>query len=186
VGTIAFLRPEKGLEVLIEAVRVLRKTIPTVECLIVGEGKEKAPLTTRIRELGLEHCVHMVGFRRDIPALLSVLDVVVIPSLFGEGIPQTLTQALAMARPVIASTNGGIPEVIQDGVTGLLIPPGNPAILSEKIAFLLNHPALGARMGQIGQKVMQERYSFEDMLIRTEDLYRHLFLSGFSAPVSIA
>jgi glycosyltransferase involved in cell wall biosynthesis len=187
VGTIAFLRPEKGLEVLIEAVRVLRKTIPTVECLIVGEGeeKEKASLTTRIRELGLEHCVHMVGFRRDIPALLSVLDVVVIPSLFGEGIPQTLTQALAMARPVVASTNGGIPEVIQDGVTGLLIPPGNPAILSEKIAFLLNNPALGARMGQIGQKVIQERYSFESMLIRTEDLYRHLFLSRSSAPMSI-
>lgn len=177
VGTVAFLRPEKGLEVLIEAVRLLRKTISTVECLIVGEGGEKAPLTTRIRELGLEQCVHMVGFRRDIPALLSVLDVVVIPSLFGEGIPQTLAQALAMARPVVASTNGGIPEVIQDGVTGLLIPPGNPAILSEKIAFILNNPVLGARMGQIGQKVIQERYSFEVMLTRTEDLYCRLLQS---------
>ncbi len=176
VGTVAFLRPEKGLEVLIEAVRLLRKTIPAVECLIVGEGGEKATLATLIRERGLEHCVHLVGFRQDIPALLTLLDVVVIPS-FEEGIPQTLTQALAMERPVVASAVGGVPEVVQDGVTGLLVPPRSPAILSEKIAFLLHHPSSGARMAQMGRQVIQEQYSMESMLIRTEHLYRRLLQS---------
>jgi glycosyltransferase involved in cell wall biosynthesis len=185
VGAVTFLRPEKGMEVLIEAVRLLRKTIPTVECLIVGEGGEKATLATRIRELGLEHCVHLVGFRQDIPALLTLLDVVVIPS-FEEGLPQGLTQALAMERPVVASAVGGVPEVVQDGVTGLLVPPRNPAILSEKIAFLLHHPSSGARMGQKGRQVIQERYSMESMLAETEHVYHRLLQSVDCGSLSVS
>jgi glycosyltransferase involved in cell wall biosynthesis len=171
VGAVTFLRPEKGMEVLIDAVRLIKKTFPAVECLIIGDGAEKPALSARVRELGLEGCVHLVGFRQDIPALLTLLDVVVIPS-FEEGIPQALTQALAMERPVVASAVGGIPEVVKDGVTGLLVPPRNPAILSEKIAILLHNPSVGARMGQIGRQVIQERYSMESMLTETEHVYR--------------
>ena len=183
VGAVTFLRPEKGMEVLIEAVRLLKKALPAVECLIIGDGAEKPALSARIRELGLERCVHMVGFREDIPALLALLDVVVIPS-FEEGIPQALTQALAMERPVVASAVGGVPEVVQDGVTGLLVPPRNPAILSEKIAFLLHHPSSGARMGQMGRQVIQERYSMESMLTRTEHMYRRLLRPVYSDSLS--
>jgi glycosyltransferase involved in cell wall biosynthesis len=185
VGAVTFLRPEKGMEVLIEAVRLLKKTFPALECLIIGDGTEKSALSARVRELGLEYCVHMVGFRQDIPALLTLLDVVVIPS-FEEGIPQSLTQALAMERPVVASAVGGIPEVVKDGVTGLLVPPRNPAILSEKIAFLLRNPSSGARMGQIGRQVIQERYSMESMLTRTEHMYRRLFQPVYSGSLSLS
>lgn len=180
VGAVTFLRPEKGMEVLIETVRLLKNTLPTLQCLIIGDGGEKLTLMARIRELGLEHCVHMVGFRQDIPALLSVLDVVVIPS-FEEGIPQSLTQALAMERPVVASAVGGIPEVVEDNVTGLLVPPRNPAMLAEKISFILNNPSTGARMGKAGRQVIQERYSLESMLTRTENVYRSLFQTFYSA-----
>lgn len=180
VGAVTFLRPEKGMHVLIEAVRLLTMTIPTLECLIIGDGQEQSTLAIRIRKLGLEHCVHMVGFRQDIPALLALLDVVVIPSI-EEGIPQSLTQALAMGRPVVASAVGGIPEVVKDGVTGLLVPPGNPAVLSEKIAYLLHNPSTGTRMGQAGREVIQERYSMENMLTQTENVYRRLFQSAYSA-----
>jgi glycosyltransferase involved in cell wall biosynthesis len=185
VGAVTFLRPEKGMEVLIEAVRLLKKTFPALECLIIGDGTEKSALSARVRELGLEYCVHMVGFRQDIPALLTLLDVVVISS-FEEGIPQSLTQALAMERPVVASAVGGIPEVVKDGVTGLLVPPRNPAILSEKIAFLLRNPSSGARMGQIGRQVIQERYSMESMLTRTEHMYRRLFQPVYSGSLSLS
>jgi len=164
--------------VLIEAVRLLKNTIPTLECLIIGEGGEKLRLSARIRELELSHCVHLVGFRQDIPALLTLLDVVAIPS-FEEGIPQSLTQALAMERPVVASAVGGVPEVVKDGVTGLLVPPREPAILAEKIAFILNNPSSGARMGQLGRQVIHERYSLESMVIQTENLYRRLLNPSF-------
>ena len=183
VGAVTFLRPEKGMEVFIEAIRLLKETIPTVECLIIGDGEEKFTLSARIRELGFEDCVHMMGFRQDIPALLTLLDVVVIPSL-EEGIPQSLTQALAMERPVVASAVGGVPEVVRDGVTGLLVPPRNPALLSEKIAFILNNPSLGVRMGQAGRRVIQERYSMESMLTQTENMYRRLLQSVYSSPLS--
>lgn len=171
IGAVAFLRPEKGMVLLIEAVRLLRKAFPALECLIIGDGGEKLRLASRIRERGMGHCVHMVGFRDDIPELLTLMDVMVIPSL-EEGIPQSLTQALAMARPVVASAVGGIPEVVQDGVTGLLVPPRNPDLLAGKIAFLLNNPSVGTRMGRAGRQVIQDRYSIDHMLNQTENLYR--------------
>lgn len=183
VGAVTFLRPEKGMTVLIEAVRWLKKRFSTVECVIIGDGGEKPALLDRIRELGLEHCVHLVGFRQDVPALLALLDVVVIPS-FEEGIPQSLTQALAMERPVVASAVGGVPEVVQDGLTGLLVPPRDPAILAEKIACLLHDPIAATRMGKVGRQVIQERYSMEHMLTQTEMVYRRLMQSESSVAVN--
>jgi glycosyltransferase involved in cell wall biosynthesis len=183
VGAVTFLRPEKGMTVLVEAVRWLKKRFSTVECVIIGDGGEKAALFDRIRELGLEHCVHLVGFRHDVPALLAILDVVVIPS-FEEGIPQSLTQALAMERPVVASAVGGVPEVVQDGVTGLLVPPRDPAILAEKIACLLHDPIAATRMGKVGRQVIQERYSMEHMLTQTEMVYGRLIQSESSVSVN--
>ncbi|MBA3612030.1 MAG: glycosyltransferase family 4 protein [Nitrospirales bacterium] len=182
VGAVTFLRPEKGMMVLIEAVGWLKKRFSTVECVIIGDGGEKPALLDRIRELGLEHCVHLVGFRQDVPALLAILDVVVIPS-FEEGIPQSLTQALAMERPVVASAVGGVPEVVQDGVNGLLVPPRDPEILAEKIAGLLHDPIAATRMGKVGRQVVQERYSMEHMLTQTEMVYRRLMQSKSSVAV---
>ncbi|HBP89958.1 MAG TPA: glycosyltransferase family 1 protein [Nitrospiraceae bacterium] len=182
VGAVTFLRPEKGMEMLIEAVPWLRKRFSSLECVIIGEGGEKAALADRIRALGMEHCVHLVGFRQDVPALLALLDVVVIPS-FEEGLPQSLTQALAMERPVVASAVGGVPEVVEDGVNGLLVPPRDPALLAEKIASLLQNPTAACRMGKAGRQVIQERYSIEHMLTQTEQVYRRLLQSDFSVPM---
>ena len=182
VGAVTFLRPEKGMAVLIESVRWLRQRFSTVECVIIGDGGEQATLLDRIRGLGLEHCVHLIGFRQDVPALLAILDVVVIPS-FEEGIPQSLTQALAMERPVVASAVGGVPEVVQDGLSGLLVPPRNPEILAQKIACLLSDPIAATRMGKIGRQVIHERFSMEHMLTQTESVYRQLMQAHSSVVV---
>ncbi len=176
IGAVTFLRPEKGMMILIEAVGWLKKHFPSVECIIIGDGGEQPALLGRIRELGLEHCVHLIGFRQDVPALLAILDVVVIPS-FEEGIPQSLTQALAMERPVVASAVGGVPEVVQDGLSGLLVPPRDPEILAEKIASLLSDPIAAIRMGKIGRQVIHERFSMDHMLTQTELVYRQLIQS---------
>ncbi|MDT3779547.1 glycosyltransferase family 4 protein [Nitrospira sp. MA-1] len=182
IGAVTFLRPEKGMMILIEAVGWLKKRFSTVECVIIGDGGERPALLDRIQELGLEQSVHLVGFRQDVPALLAILDVVVIPS-FEEGIPQSLTQALAMERPVVASAVGGVPEVVQDGLSGLLVPPRNPEILAEKIAYLLHDPIAATRMGKVGRQVIQERYSMDHMLTQTETVYRRLMQSQSSVAV---
>lgn len=174
VGTMTFLRQEKGVRFLIESMAWLQVEFPHLRCLIVGDGPEYLNLIRLTRERALESVVLFIGMRHDIPALFSLLDVFVLPSL-EEGIPQSLTQALAMECPVVASAVGGVPEVVRDGCTGLLVPPGDPRSLAEKIAFLLKHPDQGKQMGQAGRETIQEDYSLEGMLDKTEHLYARLW-----------
>ncbi|MGD9849873.1 MAG: glycosyltransferase family 4 protein [Nitrospirales bacterium] len=174
VGTVTFLRHEKGSHILIEAVGLLRKAFPRLRCLIVGTGPEYPNLLDLIRQRRLDSMIVFPGLRNDIPALLSLLNVFVLPSL-EEGMPQSLTQALAMECPVVASDVGAVPEVIQEGQTGLLVPARNPQVLAEKVAFLLSHPEQGKQMGQTGRKMIEQGYSIEKMLDQTEQLYAQLW-----------
>ena len=174
VGMVTFLRHEKGSHILIEALGLLKNDFPRLRCLLVGTGPEYPNLLNLIRRYGLDATVVMTGLRNDIPAILSLLDVFVLPSL-EEGMPQSLTQALAMECPVVASDVGAVPEVIQDGQTGLLVPARNPQALAEKMAFLLSHPEQGKRMGQAGRKVIELSYSLEKMIDQTEQLYNRLW-----------
>ncbi len=174
VGTVTFLRHEKGGHILIDALRLLKNQFSDLRCLIVGTGPEYPKLLTLIQQHGLDETVAMTGFREDIPDILSLLDVFVLPSL-EEGMPQSLTQALAMKCPVIASEVGAVPEVVQDGQTGLLVPPQNPQALAEKMAFLLSHPEQGKRMAKAGREVIERSYSLEHMIDQTEQLYGRLW-----------
>jgi glycosyltransferase involved in cell wall biosynthesis len=174
VGTVSFLRPEKGMDVLIDAMYLLKKKCPQVCCLIVGAGQERQKLLEQIRQRQLEETVMLPGFREDIPELLGIMDVFVLPSL-EEGMPQSLLQALAMERAVVASSVGGVPEVIQHGQTGLLVPPRDSVALAEQVEWLLRESAQGRAMGQAGRQVIVRRYSVESMLTKTEELYASLW-----------
>ncbi len=173
VGTVTFLRPEKGLQVFVEAIGILRKQFPHLRGVIVGDGPESEPLQRMARERRLERVILFAGMREDVPHLLRLLDVFVLPSL-EEGIPQSLTQALAMECAIVASRVGGVPEVVHDGQTGLLVPAGDAVSLADKTAYLLLHPQEGQRMGQAGRAVIEQDYSREKMLDRTEWLYGQL------------
>ena len=173
VGTVSFLRPEKGMEVLIEAMSLLKKDFPQVCCLIVGAGQERQTLLELICQRQLEETVILAGFREDIPELLRIMDVFVLPSL-EEGMPQSLLQALATERAVVASSVGGVPEVIQHGQTGLLVPPRDPIALAHQVAELLREPAKGKTMGKAGRQVIAHHYSVDSMLTKTEELYAAL------------
>ena len=174
VGTISFLRPEKGLDVLINAVSLLQKEFSRVCCLIVGTGQEQQKLLEQIRQKQLDGSVVFTGFREDIPELLHVMDVFALPS-FEEGMPQSLLQALAMERAVVASAVGGVPEIVQDGQTGFLVPPRDPEALAEKIGSLFRNPDQGKVFGQAGRRVIKQDYSMEAMIVKTEQLYSSLW-----------
>jgi glycosyltransferase involved in cell wall biosynthesis len=174
VGTISFLRPEKGLDVLIDAVSLLQKEFSRICCLIVGTGQEQQKLLEQIRQKQLNGTVVFAGFREDIPELLNVMNVFVLPS-FEEGMPQSLLQAMAMERAVVASSVGGVPEVIRNGETGLLVPPRDPVALANKVEWLLREPDKGKAMGQAGRRIIKQDYSMEAMVAKTEQLYSSLW-----------
>ena len=174
VGTVSFLRSEKGMDVLIDAMCLLKKECPSVCCLMVGDGPERQTLLDHIRERDLERTVVLTGFREDIPELLQVMDVFVLPSL-EEGMPQALLQAMAMERAVVASSVGGVPEVICNGETGLLVQPRDPVALAHHMAWLLREPHEGKAMGQFARQLIVGHYSMESMVAKTEALYSSLW-----------
>ena len=174
VGTISFLRDYKGLDYFLDAAVQVLKNFPQTKFWIVGDGPQKETVQRQIEVSGLHANVRLTGFREDIPALLAHMDVFVLASIGAEGIPQALTQALAMERAVVATNIGGIPEVIQDGKSGFLVAPKNSEQLAEKICRLLKDSALRAGFGKVGGSRVTEYYGLDTMLNRTERLYESL------------
>ncbi len=126
VGVVARLEPEKGHPTLLEAWPLVLRACPDTYLLIVGEGSRRDALEAQARELRIAHRVVFTGRRDDVPAVTAALDVAVLPS-YREAQGMVILEAMALSRPVVASNVGGIPEMIEDGVTGLLVPPHDPA-----------------------------------------------------------
>ena len=140
--------------------------------LIVGEGPEAERLQARIVEHNLTSQIRMLGFRDDLLNIFRSLDLFVIPSVEGDTIPQVLMQALAMGLPVVSTTTGSIPDVVQDGVTGYVVPPRDADALADRIVALLGDPGLRMDMGRRGRAMVERDYSLSRMLDRLEDVYR--------------
>lgn len=170
VGNVAALVPHKGQRYLIDAAAIVVRSRPDVQFLIFGEGELRKLLQYQIRHLGLERHVQLVGFRADVLACVRSFDVFVMSSIT-EGLGTSLLDAMALARPVVATEAGGIPEVVEPGVTGLLVPPEHAAPLAEAILTLLADPALGRRMGEAGLARVRERFTAERMADETLAAY---------------
>jgi glycosyltransferase involved in cell wall biosynthesis len=164
VGMISVLRSWKGHGTFLDAAAQLIKDSPRpVHFVIAGDGPGRQELTEKIaREPWRDH-VTLLGHRDDVPNVLTSLDVLVLPSFAHEGIPQIILQAQAAARAVVATSVGGIPEVVEDGVTGLLIPPRNPEALADKIRALLGDPDLRSRLGQTARANIEKHHSLGAM-----------------------
>jgi glycosyltransferase involved in cell wall biosynthesis len=145
--TTARLDAQKGLLHLVEAARA----VPAAVFLIAGEGPERTDLEAAARRSAVEDRVRLLGPRDDVPALLAACDVFVLPSLF-EGAPLAILEAMAAGRPVVASRIGGVDELLLDGVTGLLVPPADPAALAGAILRLIATPALRVRLADAGRE----------------------------------
>ncbi len=170
VGTVARLAPEKALHVLLEAMVWVKAAVPAARCLIVGDGPCRAGLQRLAGRLGVDGMVTFAGERRDGAALIPLFDVAVLPSV-SEGLPLFLLEAMAAGKPVVATRVGGVPEVVCNGRSGLLVPAGDPTRLAGAIILVLRHRFLGRRMGEAGLRRVRERFSRGAMLARTLALY---------------
>jgi glycosyltransferase involved in cell wall biosynthesis len=166
----ARLEPQKGHRVLIEAMPLVRKQFPGVRLVCLSEGSLRAELERRVEELGLGGAVRFVGFQPDVREWLALADVSVLPS-FCEGLPAGAIESLATARPIVATAVDGTPEVVLDGKTGLLVPPGDPKSLAQAICRLLGDSDLRSAMGQAGRRWVVENFSRERLIERTQELY---------------
>jgi glycosyltransferase involved in cell wall biosynthesis len=170
VGVVARLEPEKGHPTLLEAWPAVIRSVPDVYLLIVGEGSRRDALEAQARELRIAHRVVFTGRRDDVPAVTAALDVAVLPS-YREAQGLTILEAMALSRPVVASNVGGIPEMIEDGVTGLLVPPHDPAALAAAIVRLLTDHPFADTLGRAGHDLVHERFCIELMVAAVEDIY---------------
>ncbi|MDF0651635.1 MAG: glycosyltransferase family 4 protein [Nitrospira sp.] len=161
--TVARLTEQKGHRFLIEALPALVAEWPSLVCLFVGEGECRESLRALAREKGVEQSCRFSGSRNDVVDWYAAADVVVLPSL-SEGFPFVVLEALAMSRPVVATNVNGVPELIRDGIHGLLVPPRNPQALQAAIRTLLHDPWLAARLGKAGQAEVAARFSAEGMV----------------------
>lgn len=170
VGTAARLHPQKALDVMIEAARIVVDAAPGTRFLIAGTGPSEAELRRKIQRLQLGSYVEMAGFVEDVPGFLRQLDVYVLSSRY-EGLPFAVLEAMAARLPVVATNVGGVPEAVVDGVTGILVPPGDSRLLAEGILRLIRDPQMAARMGMAGRARVEEMFSAEAMATRTIEIY---------------
>lgn len=177
LGLIALMRPRKGVEVALEAMRMLKQTRPDVTLELIG-GFESESYGAQIRELierwELQDTVRYSGFTTDIASAMRRLDVLILPSLFGEGMPMVVLEALAAAVPVIATRVEGTPEAVRDSNEGLLAAPGDPASLSQAILQLTRSRETWAAMSQRALARHREHFTDTRMAERVAKAYRQL------------
>jgi glycosyltransferase involved in cell wall biosynthesis len=172
IGSIGVLEKDKGQKYLIEAIAILKSEgINNIACIICGTGLEETNLKKLVYANGLSDEVLFLGFRNDIPSVLKILDMIVITSLTIESFSMVAVEAMSMKVPVIATKVGGLPEVVDDGKTGILIPPGDVDALSKAIKYLLKNPELKLEMGKNARNRVLQKFTIEENVRRTEDIF---------------
>jgi glycosyltransferase involved in cell wall biosynthesis len=173
VSLIGRLVWEKGIDVFLEAACELSKGRTNIHFLVVGAGPLRAELEQQARDYGLADLCSFAGFQRDIPAILMATDIMALPS-FVEGLPMIILEAMASKVPVVASAVGGIPEMIQQGGNGFLVPAKDSHSLAEKLLLLINNKGLRKRMGEAARKDVEELFSETEMIHKTQQVYLDL------------
>ena len=139
----------------------------------MGDGPGRNRVEQEIKNAQLEAQILMTGYREDVPAILSFTDLGIISSV-AEGIPQFLFQIMAMGKPVIATEVGGIPEIVTSGVTGVLIPPEDPAALAKAMVQVLGDPGSARRLGAEGRRLVEQGYTVEKMAEKVYKVYQQV------------
>ncbi len=170
VGVVGRLEPEKGHPTLLDAWPLVLAQVPEAYLLVVGEGSRREVLEEQARALGIASKVVFTGRRDDVPAVTAALDLAVLPS-YREAQGLTILEAMALSRPVVASNVGGIPEMVEDGVTGLLVPPHQPAALAAAIVRLLQDHPLADTLARAGYDLVHRKFCVQAMVHAIEGLY---------------
>lgn len=170
IGTVGRMSPVKNQKLLIEAFARVRERAPDVNLAIIGEGELRAKLADYAADLGVSECVSLVKESKLIDYFYGALDVFVLSS-DSEGMPLTLLEALASGVPVVATEVGGIPEVVESGATGYLVPKGSAEYLAKRILDLLQDPAKAQAIALAGRAMVRERFTAEKMVAGIENIY---------------
>lgn len=177
VGAVGNIRPPKAYDNLLRAFSLVRRSLPEARLIIVGQplaGLYEDLLELR-GTLGLEAAVHFLGFREDVPRILRALDVFVLSSS-DEGFSLSTTQAMATGLPVVATRSGGPETIVEDGVSGLLVPPADPAALAKGVIDVIQSPDRGGEMGRRARERAVMDFSLQRMVERYAGLYERVLL----------
>jgi glycosyltransferase involved in cell wall biosynthesis len=175
--TIARLDVQKGHDVLLRAAA----QVPGAHFVFAGEGPERAALEAQASTLGLRDRVLFLGHRTDVPELLAAADIFVLPSLY-EGSSLAILEAMAAAKPIVATAIGGTDELIVDGRSGLLVPPADPQALAGALSQLLSSPELRVRLAEEARRRVEERFSASTMAARVSSVYDDLLRGRVGPP----
>lgn len=173
IGAIGRLVWQKGFEYFIEAIPNVLKEFPEAMFVIVGEGPLENKLKVKSKKLKVDDKVIFTGFRSDIKEVLASIDILVMPSLL-EGFPMITLEAMAMAKPIVATDIEGIMETLKNGITGLLVPPKDTSALAKAIVDLLIHGDKAHQMGKAARRIVEERFGVDIMVQKVEEVYEEL------------
>lgn len=174
IGILGRLVPGKGHHVLLEAVSRLGAGEAAPTLLMVGDGPEQPALRAQALQLGIADRIVFMGFRTDVVGVMAALDVVVLASTHTEVLPLAVLEAMAAGRAVVATSVGGVPEIIEEGCSGLLVPPGDADALAAALRRLIDAPALRADLGRAAAERVRQEFTLPRMVAETESLYRRL------------
>jgi glycosyltransferase involved in cell wall biosynthesis len=174
VGTVCVLRPQKALDTMLDAFSRLRVGFPDCRLVIAGDGPERGRLEARAHALGLDEAALFLGDRNDVPDVLAAFDVFALSSDF-EGTPLAVIEAMGAGVPVVATDVGGLPDLIDDGVHGRLVPARAPEALARVIREILSDPGLGTRLGAAARERQEREFAIEASVSRVETLYDDLY-----------
>jgi len=174
VGTVARLHRQKGITYLLKAAKRIYQVFPEIKILIIGGGPLRSKLEREAKKLSLEDVVWFMGEREDVAKFLSVFDVFILPSLW-EGLPYVLIEAAAFGKPVVATDIDGVREVIENGQTGILVPPKNPGSLAQAVVRLLQDKDYALKLGQKIDEEVPPRFTLSRMVAEIQNLYLRLY-----------
>jgi glycosyltransferase involved in cell wall biosynthesis len=174
IGFVGRLVEQKAPEVLLRAFALVRARVPSSHLIYVGEGPLRDELVRAAGALGLDDCVHLTGERRDVPRLLAAMDVFALPSRW-EGVGRALTEAMYMKKAVVCTGVNGVPELVEDGVTGLIARCDDPIDLAEKIFAVIKDPARAGALGRAAHEKVRRLMSAQSRVKATIRLYEGPF-----------
>jgi glycosyltransferase involved in cell wall biosynthesis len=177
IGLIGRISPWKGQHIFLRAAAHVSKKFPNARFVIVGAplfGEEEYEQVVRDLpgQLRIENVVEFAGFRSDIEQVISELDLVVHASVTGEPFGQVIIEGMAAGKPVVATNGGGVPEIVQDGSTGILVPMGDVQAMADAICEIMTNPARGRAMGIMGRQRVQDFFTVELTAGKVEAVYR--------------
>jgi glycosyltransferase involved in cell wall biosynthesis len=185
IGAIGRLEPQKRFDLLLEAVALLRNSRPKIRLLIVGEGSARSDLEKRLRELGLMSVCHLLGHRSDVVDVHHALDLFVQSSEY-EGTPNAVLEAMALGTPVVATDVGGTAELVEQGIHGLVVRPGDAHALAAAIDRAIADPGVAKARARAARERVERELSFTRRMQRVEAVYDELMRTRRTAPTQPA